>query len=459
MIRTESTAVRWPTLRAPSIAAAVVAGYALCVAGFVLLGLPLWTLTIVCAAVCYLLVVLLRPSVGLLTVVAVFFVPIQVASGVSLLQSIGAVTAGLLLIWFLYQQRSIALVDVLLPLLLLGILILASLQYTLDAGRTMFYFKKWLFNMAFVLLLTNMVTRFDVFKQLIWCVMVMAAANAAFGMYDYAVNPLGNYRSTGLMENANSFGHLAVLAFPLAMYQYLYRTGARRWLGLGLAAVLAGGIVVSVSRGAVVSLLLVSLTMLVLERRRVLPLLLVFALGAVSVPFLPDYFHKRVGNLVTDVKKSVLLDHDGADDLTSRGYLNSGGIKIWMAHPILGVGMGNFGHYFVEKEFNPGFRKPDRTIAHNIYVQALSETGIVGTGLLAWLILLTSRHILRARRACRHDRDRWIYFGAVEMMALAIFLSTATYGSLMNNDFWMFIALTAVSSRVAAGHTAAAGMA
>jgi hypothetical protein len=62
----------------------------------------------------------------------------------------------------------------------------------------------------------------------------------------------------------------------------------------------------------------------------------------------------------------------------------------------------------------------------------------------------SGRSILRASKMSEEYSDRVVYFRAIEMMALAILVSTATYGRLMNNDFWMFVGLTAIASRVAA---------
>ena len=68
---------------------------------------------------------------------------------------------------------------------------------------------------------------------------------------------------------------------------------------------------------------------------------------------------------------------------------------------------------------------------------------------LLWLLFITGRSIWRSRAASVQGSAEWIYFGAIEMMALAICVSTASSGNLMDNDFWMFMALTAVSARVA----------
>ena len=429
------------------IAGGVIGAFALAMMAVLRLGLPIWSLLVVVVAALYAFLTLHRPTIGVLVVVCVFFVPLQVAGGVSLLQIVGVLTAGLLLISFSYQQRTIVVGNILFPLVLLGVLILVSFWYTRDAGRTAFYLRSWVLNMMFVLLLLNVVTTFDAFKKVIWVVIAMAALNSITGIHDYATTSEAQYRSMGLMENQNNFGHLAALAVPLALYQYLYRRGLARWLGLALCMVIVGGVVASVSRGAVLSVLVAGVATMITERRRIIPLLLVVVLALSAVPFLPDYFNERVGDLAMDVKRSVLLTDEG--NMTSRGHLNTSGLRIWLAHPVIGVGIGNFGFYFMQEEYLAGLAGGNNMVAHNIYVQALAETGLLGFLVLVSVIVISVRGLWRARRAARHDTDRWVYFGAIEMMALTIAVSTASSGSLMHNDLWMFIGLTAVSSRIA----------
>jgi len=364
-----------------------------------------------------------------------------------LLQVVGAGTGAILLIWFLYHRRKIVVGSFMIPLFLLGLLIVVSLLYTRDASTTLGYLRRWVFNMMFVLLLLNLVTRFDLFKKVLWAIMLMASVNSVVAMLEYASSNEFHHRSTGLMENPNNFGQLATLAFPLALYQYIYGKGWMRWLGLLLSGILVGGIVASVSRGATVSLIVVFGAVMFVERRRLIPILLVLGLAFSLIPLLPDFFVERVGNLAVDVKNSLTIGNQ--QGLTSRGHLNTAGLRIWAAHPVLGVGIGNFGYYYNQRQFIGGMTAGEEVVAHNIYVQALAEMGTVGGVVLFWLLLNSALSLLRARRVTDRRGARWIYFGAIEMMTLSILVSTASTGSLMGNDLWMFLGLTMIASRVA----------
>ena len=163
---------------APLIVISTTAVFALLLLGIMRVGLPVWSLVVVVAAIVYGFAVLHRPVIGVYAVVAVFFTPVKLSIGVSLLQSVGAGTAALLLLWFFYHKRRIVLGGYMLPLLLIGPLILVSLWYTRDPTVTLMYFRRWVFNMMFVCLLLNLVTNFDMFKRVLWAIMLMASVNS-----------------------------------------------------------------------------------------------------------------------------------------------------------------------------------------------------------------------------------------------------------------------------------------
>jgi O-antigen ligase len=428
-------------------AAGVIAAFACVLYVVQRFGLPIWSIAVLIVAVVYGLVVVQRPVVGLFAVVSVFFLPIQIGGGVTLLQAVGAGTTGLILLSFLSKRRALVFDPVLIPLCLLGVLILVSFFYTRDAERTARFFRLWAFNMMFAWLLVNMVTDGKTLKRVLWAIVLMAAVNSVSGVLEFATASAARFRSEGLLENANEFGNLAALAFPLALYQYLYRRGSAKWLGLVLAGLCLGGVIASVSRGALISLLTVFGLMLLVERRRATALLLVAVLALAALPFVPSYFFERVDTLATDVKGTVYFGE--SENITIRGHYNRGGLKIFLAHPILGVGIGNFGFYFVDPEFNPGARASELVPAHNIYLQALVEMGVIGFGVLLWLIGLTIRNVIRARASSRDDPDLWPYLGGIEMMAFTVLIASFSTGNLVSEGFWLLLCLAAAAARVA----------
>ena len=135
--------------------------------------------------------------------------------------------------------------------------------------------------------------------------------------------------------------------------------------------------------------------------------------------------------------------------LNKRGYLNQAGIQMWKAHPVLGVGVGNFGHYLVDREYNPPTKTHERTVAHNVYVQALAEFGTAGILIVLWLIVRTIQNLALARKLKRLDRGQWCYFGAIEGMAIVVLVTNMSSGNMMGQGFWAVLGLAAAAGGVA----------
>ena len=87
----------------------------------------------------------------------------------------------------------------------------------------------------------------------------------------------------------------------------------------------------------------------------------------------------------------------------SRFALWDAGLRIFLAHPIAGVGLGNF-DLFAPAYFPQGTLYAEAQAAHNLLISALAETGIIGTVLLILMIsavLAEGIRLIRADRALR----------------------------------------------------------
>jgi O-antigen ligase len=85
----------------------------------------------------------------------------------------------------------------------------------------------------------------------------------------------------------------------------------------------------------------------------------------------------------------------------SRFAVWDAGLRMFLAHPVTGIGVGNFAQ-FAPAYFPQGTHFTQAVSAHNIVIGALAETGIVGAVLLATMIgtiLLEGIRLVRADRA------------------------------------------------------------
>jgi hypothetical protein len=167
----------------------------------------------------------------------------------------------------------------------------------------------------------------------------------------------------------------------------------------GLWAVMAGG-----SRSAALSAVVALVTFLVVRTRREkigtslgLNLLLLIGVATIAYTlysggFLPAVLEHRV-------QATMQGNHSLSDD---RLHLALGGLRAFLASPLVGVGLQNFRYVSVQYWFLASAQDP-----HNIWIQFLATTGLFGTLAFAWVILGWYWWLLRARwRAVEHsDRD------------------------------------------------------
>jgi O-antigen ligase len=225
--------------------------------------------------------------------------------------------------------------------------------------------------LTFVLLL--------VLAQYVW----WAAHGAAFGYVRW--HP----------TNANQDGFGALMVMGLASCVYVAQAArSRRVRGLSylVAAACAVGVVTAVARGAVVAAGVILLYVWLRSPRKIRTAVAVVVVGTVivlaaNVLFPQGAFWREI--------QSAFSEGLEAGTGAERWELWKAAMKVFLDHPLFGAGPGNFGPYAastftvgeVAGKFadNPG-RLYDQQL-HSTYFQVLSELGIVGSCLFAWVVV------------------------------------------------------------------------
>jgi putative inorganic carbon (HCO3(-)) transporter len=248
-----------------------------------------------------------------------------------------------------------------------------------------------------------------------------------------SILPAGDaMRSAGPL-NPNPFGQVlatsAVLAFYLARMQM--RRSARM-LAAALALVCAAGVIYTQSRAALTALLIVAVVIGVLHGVR-LRVLAVAACGAIVLGLLvlPQTLQQRVGALADIVSSDAALLQDTS--LRGRASENLAGLRMWTDHPLIGVGPDNFEIRYLGYSAAIGIDpRPEQRGAHNLYLESLAETGLLGTlaffGVLG--LALTSAWRARSRLQGRDallGEGLFIALGAFLICALTLNSAYARY--------------------------------
>jgi O-antigen ligase len=270
-----------------------------------------------------------------------------------------------------------------------------------------------------------------------------ATLAAAAGVLSPPPNP-GAFepaRATGTIGDANELAAALVVGLFLASAILFDR--ARPALLRGACACTAvlclGGIVLSLSRGGLVALGVAAVVAVVVAGRWRASMLA----AAVAVCASAIFYFVALAPLPARERVTEVGTGTGRTDLWTVG------LRMVDAHPLNGVGVGNFQDASIHYLLQPGlihradFIITTPKIAHNTYLQAFAELGIPG-GILFLLIILSGAActLMAARVAARTGQlelellARGLFVATAGFLAASFFISQ-NYSKLM----WMLLAL------------------
>jgi O-antigen ligase len=262
-------------------------------------------------------------------------------------------------------------------------------------------------------------------------------ALAGLGLFEQLV--LGRERAVG-PHNSIIFGDIAILATCIVAAGLLTLRLARWERLLGLGAILLGMFAsfLSGSRG---SWLMVPVSGVLfafafrprLGASRVLAGLAALIVAAGILAATPNPLARRIGEGIADLRNAQSAP-DGS--WANRLYNWRDALVIWRASPMMGTGLGDY-ESDVQALIDKGL-SPRRTVyghAHNMYLDALATTGLLGTSVVVLvLFLLPLRIFLRFWRTATAPEARChAVVGLVVLAAFAVF--GLTEGVLARNAF------------------------
>jgi O-antigen ligase len=184
----------------------------------------------------------------------------------------------------------------------------------------------------------------------------------------------------------------------------LRRAALTLWFA-GCTAASLIGIASSFSRGAWLGTAAAIGTMILVSGRRApfiagaAVLLLGGFLAAGGGQYAPavarDRFDQLAGQLRFFDSREVVINDENFAAVERMSHWQTG-IAMFMAHPVTGVGSGNFNVRFKDFAVNPFFQE-SRGHAHNYYIHAAAETGMIGLG--GYLIFILTALVICFRTA------------------------------------------------------------
>ncbi|MDB4906673.1 MAG: hypothetical protein JWO05_1457 [Gemmatimonadetes bacterium] len=247
----------------------------------------------------------------------------------------------------------------------------------------------------------------------------------------------------GTLGNRNFVAHLAAIGIPLMVTVALRgRSAGRTVLACAGSAVLAAALILSRSRGAYLAVGAAAFVLLACAKvahgrvrgvRRVLPLLASAVLGAAVAVVVPNTLDWKSDSPYLDSAKGLVNYRKGSGKGRLVQYANS--VRMSLAHPVLGVGPGNWAVTY------PRFASPDdpslsdeNGMTANPWpssdlVAFLAERGLPGfialigaLALMAWSALGTLR---------RHDDEEAVAMAMGLLATLAAALVVGAFDAVL----------------------------
>jgi probable O-glycosylation ligase (exosortase A-associated) len=267
---------------------------------------------------------------------------------------------------------------------------------------------------------------------------------------------------SGAFIDNNGYALGTVMIMPLLVVaaqnvEIVYTGRLAPWIrrGVYVAVMLCTFAVVGTySRGGFLAIAAATLTLVMLQRRRVLALTTIGALVAlflIVVP-IPQSYLDRLETIQT-------YEQVGEDSALSRPHFWRVGLEMVAANPF-GIGLKQYEFAYDRYDFSGGRFGHNRAV-HNSHIQVLAETGYLGAASWALLFVYAFFACLRVRARSKTERldpavARFFFTAANGLLtSMTAFLVGGTFLSLALNDltwltFGMVAAVDRISSRVCA---------
>jgi O-antigen ligase len=432
----------------------------LLVVGLVVLRLDPLIVLALCVGAAILAMLTVEPLVSVHIIVALLYCETALVNrqGVTAMSVIGPVILGTWMVNMLLRRQNPFRVGA------LGFALLAfvtwcslSLFYAYDVSWTWLRFGTLVQLSVFCLMCIAVLNDLKRILTVCWAMVWWSGAACLYGQYAYATGLMPMV--TGPGENRNHFALFLVISCILAFL--LGEQTKRLWLRSVLRFVMLPLYLVSLaltfSRTGYIALVVawMCLAYRFTMARRIWPVI-AMALGLALVsPFLPDVFYARFKSIVPALAQERDEFGRQSDTFYQRVNIWQQGLEMVEAHPITGIGLGNFMTELVEVSRGKDLSK--RIAAHSTYVGLAAETGLVGLTLYLFILGLTIRSARRAFQAGR--RLRRFDVQMVGAMVEAGILVTMTWSISNSSDqlkmVWLLYALGNSAEAIASAMEAA----
>jgi O-antigen ligase len=385
------------------------------------------------------LATLVRPELALLITVAYIpfgspkFTPIPLPGDLTLTKVLGSVLLGVLFFQIVFRRRPFRLLDDLhdFIILLFGATMLFSGVTSAFPEDMLDALLRLLRLFAFYFAVKNLVTSPRQVRPLMWAIIITGAIASTVGLIEFFQTRtvrVHDIRVRGVLDDPNDFAAAMVVVVMVGLY--LFRA-ARDWhakLAVGvMVGIVVAAIVLSGSRGGLVSFAVVAVLFVWRQPRRTQLLGALAAIALLSFPFWPESTRQRLRLQPPDETATSQEFEVAQSSARRRASYHVFGASLIAEQPLLGYGIGTFGRYYPESEFarfdNPLREEDFSRVAHNTYLEVAVGSGLVGLGFYLLMFFVSWYHLHKVGRQAPRGSFLWAAASAFELALIGLMIS------------------------------------
>lgn len=433
-----------------------------------------WATLIALPAVVVVVATVLTPNLGLAALIMVIFLQFQrVVTEFHGLPGPGkplvAFLLGVVVIRFLifserpssWMRNSFVLV-VYLVFLVVSVLFAGQLNPALEE------FVDVVQNLVIASIILYFVQNSGSLKSAIWAIIVAGVIMASISVFQRLTGTYGNNywgfggweysgyvgrpRLSGPYATPNPYAQVLVLIFILALDRLWHdRSIWLRGLAGYASIVCALALIFTDSRGGFANLVFTLVVFFLFNRPNLTALLTVFLIGMVIFRFTPGNYTERL--LTLTELNPFQSDAQQIQDESFRGRTseNLAAWRMFLDHPILGVGLNNYSYYYqsYSREIGLDNRREARDPA-SLYLQLLADQGLVGMVVFISILISVFMNLQRAYKGFKMSGKRdEMYISIALFAALAGYMFMSLYrNNAYTNVFWVLVAVCMSAKQV-----------
>ena len=302
-----------------------------------------------------------------------------------------------------------------------GIIGFASLLYAQDSVMVIDTLNDYVKDILITLVVVVILKHPRLFRNVIWTLIAAGTFMGTLSVIQYLTKSFNNiywgfsvakymqitsgspndYRLVGPVGDPNFYAQVMVVLVPIALERLLHEKRITLRILAGWAVIVCFlTVVFTFSRGGFVALMVSLIIFFIMYPPRPLELVVTVGIGIILLFFIPTSYLERItslGNLVPNESGYINLRGDRA--IQGRASENLTGWLMVKENPLLGVGLSNFPSRYQEYTQRVGLApSASARSPHNLYLEVVAETGILGLSVFMVMIWYAIRSIMFARK-------------------------------------------------------------